>query len=359
MIIPDDNLTFIQSLDISLAARLDKYSDGGKSRTPKVGLRLTPFAGIIFNATYGQSFRAPNLIERSVADNFAYMRPIPDPNSPSGQTTIIGLYGNSRDMKPEKGETWTTGVTIKPMLVPGLSVSATYFHTIFKNRISRIVAGDTVLELEELYSAFVQRNPSAEQLEEICNQSNFYGAISSCVPGMVGAIVDYRTQNMSRNTVRGIDASVDYGFKIGTHNVSIGASATYLIDYIFKQTESSSPIEFVDTIDNPVDFRGRSYVSVNSGGVNGTIGLNYTDSYKNNLSNLQRRVRPFITADANISVSFDRDLQTSAEGPFAVSVSVINLFNTDPPFADTFYGYGTSNADPLGRMLSVEMKMKW
>ena len=53
------SIPIIKTLDLTLAARYDKYSDFGDTRNPKVGLRWQPTTQLLFRGSYNTGFRAP------------------------------------------------------------------------------------------------------------------------------------------------------------------------------------------------------------------------------------------------------------------------------------------------------------
>ena len=133
---PSDNNELIYYFNLSMAGRIDKYSDAGTTENPKIGLSLSPLPGFILNATYGTSFRAPNLTEKSTTYNFVLIQRLPDRSSPIQQTQSLYLVGNDPDMESEKATTWTVGASLEPQTIPELRITATYYQTKFKNRIN-------------------------------------------------------------------------------------------------------------------------------------------------------------------------------------------------------------------------------
>lgn len=359
LIVPEDENSTINTIELSIAGRYDDYSDVGSTTNPKVGIKYKPTSYLSINSTYGTSYRAPNLIELSQASNSNSLQTVPDPKSATQAAQAIILTGNNPNIKSEKAKTWTLGMAIDNLIMDGLSIGAQYFYTKFKDRINFPPNPTTLLELETLYPGLIIRNPSAEQLSEVCKPPVFLGNPAECTPGLIGAIIDGRSQNMAISIVRGIDASINYGGSIGAANVSFGLAATYLIDYLSQQSETSPRMEQVDTIENPVDFRSRAYASGSVDGLSGTITLNYTDSYLNNRSALQRKISSFTTIDLFIGVTLNEKLHLDKQGVYSLNFSVVNLFDNDPPFADNTFGYDPSSADPLGRLISIEAKIKW
>ena len=52
----------------------------------------------------------------------------------------------------------------------------------------------------------------------------------------------------------------------------------------------------------------------------------------------------------------DVTLQVNLPWETTATVSVQNLFDKDPPFAQSFYNYDVTNGNPLGRVLKVGVK---
>lgn len=359
LVSPTDQVFGVRSLDLSLAGRAEKYSDGGTTYNPRVGVSWHPVEGLRLNATYAESFRAPNLIEQSDALNGSSISVLPDPASPTGRTRTLVLSGNNPNMDSETAETWTIGIEVQPSVLPGFKAKATYFDTIYTNRIARPDSLATILGLENRYRDIITRNPPPNLLAQLCNQPIFRGNPAACTPELVKAVVDFRLQNMAASSVRGIDVSINYSHDFFGTSASIGARGTHLIDYKFKQSPLSPYFETVDTLANPVDLRAQVYASAAIEGASATVILNYTDSYKNPQSERQNKINSFTTLDLTIGVRLSRELKIDKDGKYQANLSITNIFADSPPFADNGLGYDASNADPLGRVVSLEAKIIW
>jgi len=263
-------------------------------------------------------------------------------------------------MRSEKATTWTAGLSLAPTGIPGLTAAIDYFSIRFKDRILQATSDfQAMLVNEDELRDLIVRNPSLQDLEQICSGPRFFGDPSLCTPDFVAAIVDFRTKNIAESNVKGVDISAAYSRPLAWGTIALGSSATYLMDYKIRISPSAPLNEQVDNLERPVDFRARSYLSLASGGTAGTLTLNYADSYKNTSSALQERIGSYATADLNVTSRFDYRLRPAAEGPFSVSFSIVNLFNTAPPFVDNFLGYDGINTDPLGRLASLEVRFRW
>lgn len=359
-LIKEKTSEFLQSAEFSIAGRLDKYNDVGTTFNPKIGLRISPVKSLTFNATYGTSYRAPNLEELSDLFTRYMILPVPDPQSSSGASQILLLTGNSPETKSEESETWTVGATIEPAFLPGLRSRLDYFSTKFDDRIFMAITDPyLVLSQEDIFGNLITRNPGSDQLQQLCADEHFRGDPSLCTPNFIAAIIDMRQQNVAKSKVRGIDASINYSHQFSPIILNIGVSATYLIDTTFKFTSASPSNDLVDTLGNPPDFRSRANLALSGGGATVALYYNYVDSYKNTASTVQNTISSHSTFDLTFSISMDKNLNIRDDSPIRLNFNVLNLFDNDPPFVDNDYGYDGANTEPLGRFIAVEAVVKW
>ena len=355
-----DAIPLIERLDASFAARRDEYSDAGGSTNPKFGIRYSPFMGLQFNATYATSFRAPNLSELTTSDNRSQPASFNDPHSPSGRSRALVVGGNDPNTKPENATTWTLGVQIEPPGMKGFSAAIHYASLEFDDRISAISESQqTMLAFSERYPGVVIRDPDAALLQRLCTETDYLGDPATCTPEFIDVVIDQRSRNIASTTVRSLDGSVAYGFYVGGADVVLSGSATYLLEHSIQQTSGIPSVDYVSTYGRPVDFRSRASASLAKGGVTGFLAANYIDSYWNPTSAKLRAVGSLTTFDLNLGVSFNGLLRPDPQGRHQLALSVVNVFDEDPPFVDATTGYDGGNADPLGRFVSLELKTRW
>lgn len=232
----DDNYSFLHSAELSLAGRIDDYSDVGTTTNPKIGLRIEPMEGFAINASYGTSFRAPNLTERTQSQNQYLIAPAADPQSGNNLVRALILTGNDPNLRSESSKTWTIGTNVRPETINGLQLQVNYFRTRFSDRIDAAGPPQFLLPMEELYANLITRNPSQSTLDEFCGSNAFIGNISECRAGLVPVIIDSRLRNMATSIVRGLDGSINYSFPVGPWSIQGGLLLRILsITYTSKQ----------------------------------------------------------------------------------------------------------------------------
>ena len=119
-----------------MAGRYEDYSDFGHTTNPEFRLQFFPFDSIRLRASWGRSFRAPTLDDlNDSSENVTFLTTLPDPRSPTGQSTVLGIQGDNPHLKQETAKTWTTGFDLVPPGNPGLKLSLTYYSIDYTNQI--------------------------------------------------------------------------------------------------------------------------------------------------------------------------------------------------------------------------------
>jgi len=95
----------LKRLDISLAGRLDHYSDFGSTKNPKYGIVWSPVDDISFRGSYGTSFHAPQLADLFGIDTRATVsQSTTSTNLPPGMAPgvfVVGIAGGKPGLVPD------------------------------------------------------------------------------------------------------------------------------------------------------------------------------------------------------------------------------------------------------------------
>lgn len=357
LVAPSERL-WLMGLDIDVAGRYEHYSDFGHAAVPKVGLLYTPSKQVKVRVLWGRSFRAPAL--SNVYEPYhAYLSDIPDPasTSPTGESPIIELYGGRPTLEPETATSETVNLQFTPSYANGLSITPTYFHIAYRNRIGEI--SDSFAALTDPANApFVVRNPSPALQQSIIAGAvggfpNYTGGPYD--PSTVVAIVDARPFNFGRQDIVGEDLLAIYTktTRVGTFEESL--NGTYMD--IWQQVTPLSPtVALAGTSFNPPRVRARASVNWSLGSWSATGTFNYFGHEVNALEPGQPAVSSWTTIDTQIAYRLPKI--GAVEGA-RVSVSVLNLFDRDPPFLkfNSFrqgFNYDVVNATPMGRFVTVQ-----
>lgn len=353
---------FPGDLDLALAGRVEHYSDVGRSTNPKVGLAWRPLRGVALRGSYSRSFRAPEFRDLAGTGGNLYQTVVlDDPLSPSGTSVVLGLFGLSDNIGPERADSWTAGIDIDPRALPGVTASATYFDIRYRDRIGSVsVDYLNFLTRRDLYAAVVDDDPDVETLARYFDDPLFFDPLG-VTPADIDAIVDGLTRNLSVVNVRGVDLDLGYERAVAGGTAAVGLAGTYLIAIDQQITATAPAINVVSTLGNPVDLRLRGRLSWSKGGFDAGGFVNYLAGYTNQTRNPNERVASWTTFDAQIGYSFARP------GPLdsaRIALSATNLFDRNPPFVinqafDSTLGYDPEQASPVGRLIALQLRLGW
>lgn len=348
----------VRRLELSLAGRIERYGDFGQTTNPKVGLLWAPSEALALRATYGTSFRAPNMPELyQLANNAPVLS-----QTASGQVLSMLLSGGNRDLEPETARTWSLGFDYDSAAVPGLKVSGSWFDVEFTDQIGTPVLSDPANALKNsAFAPFVTYVDPVNRPEDLARIQALMAASTSANIGLFPAqayraIIDARFVNTGSVRVRGIDASASYGFQRGADRFDLAASFSYLIDFERRFTPTAPVTNSLDLPGQPVDLRGRVSASWTRGAYGASLALNYVDAYK---AETGAKIDAWATTD--LQLRWAPENQGKALEGLALALNVQNLFDVDPPFYDgpTGIGYDPANADPLGRYVSLQLTKRW
>ena len=361
----DNSRPGAHQLALTLAARSEDHSDFGTSTNPQLSLSWSPAPDVKLRSSWGTSFKAPGLSQLDVSDlttNTIVYFPQSFVDAGIIPTPAIILIGGNEDLEAEEATTWTIGVDWTPNR--GLSLHASYFDVVFDNRIEQPFV-TTAQAFEPRFAAFLNTNPTSQQIADLVNDRRWnerFGVpaadlLSGAAP--VGAIGDGRINNISSSVVRGIDLWLTQALETESGSLEFGLNVNYLLDFKRALIDTDPLVEEVDTLGRPVDFRARGSISWRRGAWEASGFLNYTDRYTDNISDPARPIDAWATVD--LSLSFDSGLQGGILGNTMFLLGVQNLFDEDPPFADTIggLGYDSTNADGRGRFVTIQMKTEW
>ena len=365
----------LERLELTVAGRIEDYSDFGTTTNPKIGLSWAPHSSLNVRGTFGTSFRAPLFQDLSESNRQVLYINASDPTALDGTTyTLIELGGNP-ELQPEEATTWTAGFDFTPESLSGLSINLTYFNIEYDERIANATTSNlTPLLQEDVLAPLIDRSPTLADAQALFVDPEFDNRTSrtgfgpfSDDPNDVGAIVDLRRQNIALTETSGLDVSASYAFdtEAGDFLVSTNVSKLFEIEQAVISTLPS--VDIVDTIFNPASLRARSSVGWSNNGLSIVAAVNHTCGYDNNTVDPVVGVESWTTADFQISYRTSDGSQDSLLSNVKLSLNILNAFNEDPPFVQSplldarlaSVGYDAANADPRGRFVSFEISKEF
>jgi iron complex outermembrane receptor protein len=361
---PENRFFGFNSLALTAAVRYSKYSNLEQTTDPKFGVDWKPIADLTLRGTYGESFRAPNLVLYDDSRNYNFIAFAPDSNSPSGSTvSLVRAGSNSDTIGPEKAKIWTVGFDYKPMSIPGLSISGSYFHINYRNRIvSAITEYGSILSQDKSYAPIIIRNPTSSQIAAITGGPYPTYDFTGQANATIAAIVDIRSTNVSVSNVRGLDASLSYHFLTSVGTFSADLSGTYYLKFLDQFSLTAPSIDTVGTTGKPVDFSARASINWTSARWSTSLFANYLAGYTNTQVTPTEPVSSYLTFDGQIAYEIDsKGHAPSWLKGVTASFSVRNIFDRAPPFVDNLAGvaFDPEKASAQGRFISVQVSKRF
>jgi iron complex outermembrane receptor protein len=398
LVSPEMDVPLVYAFDVNFAGRIDDYSDFGSTTNPKIAANWEVVKGLKIRGNWSKSFVAPALTsfgadgqgttaETSIAGGptnlavpiaaYPGVVNIPGASCTSttctiGTPTIQGLQinGGNSSLTAQKGTSWSFGVDFEPQFVPGLRLSATFWHNEFTGGVTAPLAGSAVniAALQNLLTIFPTGATPAQIASIVGNRP-----LTTSIPNTTYYVYDFRQRNVLNLEVEGIDA--DARFSRGTDWGSFTLGAAMSLKTKFDQNLGGGP---TFSVLNTTGFNGtfpsirldlRGDVGVTYGPVAATIFANHTGSYRNWSGTA---ISPVLSVGGvptgeggdpvKAITTFDFHLAYDLPASMAdaqVYVDVQNVFNTKPPFYNSVQGFDTFSGNPLLRIVSAGFRAKF
>jgi iron complex outermembrane receptor protein len=372
---PQNAIPLVRKLNLDFAERFDRYSDFGSTTNPKVSLQWEPIEGTAAHVSYSKSFRAPELYQLGAGiARFGYITPAPNPASPTGTTTTLLLDGSNPNLQPEHADTFSAGVTFKPLFLTGLKVDFSFFHIAYRDRIDRLILDGyftNVITAADQLGSLVNLNPTLSQVNAALAPippSSFLCIGTACAASDVHAIANIGFVNVGVATVQGYDLDARYDWDTGVGRFFVDAAGTLMTENSLQITPVTTPNSLLNQFGDPLRFRAKTNAGWNLAEWSAYGRVNFANAYHNSLDpNCPELpgcgISSWITVDSGVAFTSPKD-KTGFGGGLRIAVDVMNLFNRAPPYANRPssaipIAYDPLNANPLLRTLSVSVTKQW
>jgi iron complex outermembrane receptor protein len=349
------NVPLIKSLDVTVAARYDKYSDFGNTTNPKVSFRFQPSKAFLLRGSYSTGFRAPSLYELNAAQTYT--------NSSGGQndpanTTIVGgvcvpnaghpqacnnqfeeLAGGNTALKPEKSKNATLGIVLEPF--SDFTAEFDAYHISFTNQITTLSDSDLFDPAQfATFSKYYHYNSNGDLSTD-----------GTQCPGTNCGYVSAQNQNLGGVKTDGIDTQFNYRLNAGQiGKLTFALMSTWVHSYKYQNLPNGPFIQNVGSWQGagPV-FRWQHNAVIDWNLNQFSLGLaaHYKSGYVDipNTLNPGYKVSAYTTMDLYGTYAMSKGI--------SLTLGVRNLADSKAPFTyqtQKFQtGYDPRFADPTGR----------
>jgi outer membrane receptor protein involved in Fe transport len=353
----------VYRLNLSAAARYERYPGVAGVATPKLGLIYAPVEWAELKASWGRSFRAPTLSEQhlSPAGTLYPVARLGGTGYPAGSTALL-LSGGNPDLRPARASTWTGGVAFHPKWLEGARLQLSYFQTRYSGRIVNPIALTAQSLSDPAYAPLVTLAPSAaDAAAAIAATPQFVNASGAPVdPTKLVAIIDNRYRNVAVQAIHGIDILADYTLPLGNGDLTGSVNATYL--RIRQQLGPGQPEQLRSgLLFTPPDWRGRASITWSAGPITLNGSVSYVDGVNDTRAVPSVRVRGTTTVD--LTARYRLKLASHALQGLEFNLSLLNAFDEAPDeiASSLFYDttYDSTNYSPLGRVIAFGIAASW
>lgn len=346
------------SLDASVSARYDSYSDVGDTTNPKVGFTYKPVSDIAVRGSWGTSFHAPSLADTgNSVDTRIQVVPISPYLAPGAAPTdffrpTVVVAGGNPDLRPEEAETYSLGFDWVPMsgALQGLLVSLTYFNVEFTDQIAIVPVNEPGFFSTEAYEQFYTINPTlADALAvgeglRIENAPSLQALFFATSPYL---LVDARRNNLGSVKTDGLDFGVRYTTDTDMGEIYAGVWGTYTLG---RDVTAARGAKTVDALEFGVSrLQLVADLGWSMGNFDASLRANHSAGYDVTATT---DVDSFTTVD--LTGRWTLPGNESWRGDTVLSLSVDNLFDEALPYFDDIDGY--ANGSTLGRVIYLGIK---
>jgi iron complex outermembrane receptor protein len=344
------NIPIVKTLEASVAARWDDYSDFGGTFNYYANLRWQPAKWILARAAYGTGFRAPTLTDLWQPIVLGSSEQFNDPVTGETDLQVNSYTGGNPDLQPETSKQLSLGLVWQP--IKQFSASVDWFQIKLDDIIATPGAQDVVsgnATGNPVYANSVIRDPVSNSIDTIYQV----------------------TVNSGKATVQGFDVALNWQDTFFWGTPSVGLAGTYMQK--FDQTtpggvEQGKIGTIVDPDCNPVldadvggvipRWKHALQFGYQYGPWQGTLIQNYYRSYQTGCD---------LNGDKNFTgnqATWDLQFAWTGYKGLRLALGVKNLFDEDPPLfiptSNQFQtGYDITMYDPRGRFLYGSVSWKF
>lgn len=324
-----------ETVHVQAALRHESYDgEAGSTTDPKISARWDLFSGVLgLHGSWGTSFQAPTLQQGATTKTLVLVND-PVTLGAGGYACSTGTIGTGAfvitsgdDLQPQDSTNYTLGFDVQPN--EAMTFTADYWHYDYSNLIAPGQNAQSIVSGECRNGVYVP-DPRVERT----------------AAGLVNT-VNTPFVNVGKVITDGIDLSAAYSVSLNQFgDLSFRADTTYVQKFDAYSatgavTHAAGSRNFNSNFAPMPRWRGTAQVMWSTELNDVVLGINHTDSYRNDQSN-GAPIDSFTTVDLQYALNLNRLFGTTDATRLVFGVN--NAFDTDPPALQRY--------DASGRVIS-------
>ncbi|HJV42750.1 TonB-dependent receptor domain-containing protein [Caulobacter sp.] len=349
----------LSNVDIQLAARHEKFSNDLGATVYKVSGKWNVWGPLTLRASYGTNYQTPPLGVTPGAITVAART-----YTVAASNWLAAQFVTDANLKPETAKTSNIGAIWQSR---GLAddhrfrLIVDYFDIKTKDQIGQVADPNQIASLVFNGAGGTITTCDATK-QPLLARITFN---NGCTVGMSGvgtfSAVSTRYGNGPGQTTKGFDIQSNYSLPLGPGDLDVSVTATRVTELrtgpttldgvtISTGDDRLGTLNFATFAQAAPKWRANLGVNYSLDRQNFRLGVNFVSAVKDERAGVQ------YGEDGENWITTDFTYRLQLNGDMALTATVANIFDRDPPPAQEEFGYDPWTGNPLGRTFEIGIK---
>jgi iron complex outermembrane receptor protein len=352
-------IPLFSNVDIQLAARKEKFSNDLGATVYKVSGKWNVWGPLTLRGSYGTNYQTPPLGVTPGAITVAART-----YTVAANNWLAAQFITDANLKPETAKTSNLGAIWQSRGFADdhdFRLIVDYFDIKTKDQIGQVADPNQIASLvfNGAGGTITTCDPTKQPLLARVTFN------TGCAVGMSGvgtfSAVSTRYGNGPGQSTKGFDIQANYGLPVGSGDLDVNLTATRVtkletgpttLDGVTISTgdDRLGTLNFATFAQAAPKWRANLGVNYGLGRQNFRLGVNFVSAVKDERAGVQ------YGEDGENWVTTDFTYRLQLDGDLALTATVANMFDRDPPPAQEEFGYDPWTGNPLGRTFEIGVK---